>query len=139
MSWSSDLNDIANAGSWDTSSRTEQISMLKKYFRNAVFENPVLLFQKGRLKSAIFKKMKNDNLFIEKKFRKIVIRGGRSQSLTWKTVNRIWNEKEFYYKRTNGWTLSYIKRYANIYKIIAIIAIAAIAFLIFKKPKKSKS
>jgi hypothetical protein len=121
---------------YDTSDTNGRLAILKKYTLRAVLRDPLLFFKKGRLKSAVFAKMKDAGVFIPLKFKKhFHHESGLVQEMK---TERIWNEKEFYCKSTHGWTVEYINKYANRYKIYAIIIICFLLFFLFRKNNKTQ-
>jgi hypothetical protein len=125
-----------NPKDWDNFTRDKQISLLKKYTEQSLLAQPLLLFHKGKLKSAVFKRMKANNLFFLHIFYKHFRRddGGSRRE---KYVTGVWNERSFFYKRTHGWTLAYIEKYRKRYLILAASAGALLLWLIFRKNKKT--
>jgi hypothetical protein len=136
---SNELTDILNPPQakrtdiWDNPVAVDRVSILKKYVLKSVLFNPLLLLNKNKLKSAVFARMKKSGEFIPHKFKKhFKHKNGFRQEIL---VNRIWNEKEFYYYHNHGWTLQYIAKYSRTYKIVAVCLIAIVAFIIFKRKK----
>ncbi|GHU85344.1 hypothetical protein FACS1894153_0370 [Bacteroidia bacterium] len=108
----------------------ERIKILKQATAAVIKRQPLLMFEKGRLHSAVFAELKNNEHFVAH-----LVPGKRSHAKGPYIKNGIWNENEFFGKHTYLWTKNYINESAKKYRWWATGIVAFVVILLLRRKK----